>query len=854
MTSLDEFMKRTHGTGLGLAAPAPQPENLSEACSILKSYITKNLPRVIETELIPLCFDISRYETSLIIGGRQGNIASFDLSLQKLTKDTELCSCPIVSIMFALGESLIVCTTQIMSLYIVSFPEMFALLSLPLGPEPIQALPGLGLGSLVVTNCTEKVTVFDLAVISEANGRLPQRNLTMPGPAVCMDVAEDGSIIAFGLMDGGIQLFHCESEALLQRTESLGGKINKICLSQGHKFVAAIVDSIQVIVLSIGSDCQVKFKSQGHKGKISALSFVKDDRYLATGGQDGKILLHDLKVDRPPFLLDLFDYPICCFRPADSHRKLYYSQKAAKIMSWTVPTLSKNARYRKHCAKVTSIVFLSNAYELLSIGLDGLLVLWDCRSDTIQEFFDLHEPLSLVLASSTSKFCVIAAESPKIFRCSLCSYKVNEYSISSPAVAMKFSQDEEFLAVGDKVCRIVIFSVVDMERKWVIKGHTNLITELQFFKDKEMIMSASKDHTLVQWSLKSLDKAGCFYGHLSAVLCMLLFNGDTRVASGAEDGDLIVWTIDGVKMHTIKHSSPVTSVRIAQDGQYLISTERNAVNFWQMANLTLVLQKEIVDAQCVELSGNGRILAVAQNCSICVEENPIKCENIRVVGMSKGSSHKFLNYVLQVLTDSIRSDYLDSYNSWIFTPYLIGIAHLLSYKNKYDILYRSLIECDKKASFCFTINNESPLSINVSRDHKSCIEICLKYLKKEFSAGNTLAYIPLGRCLTEINLLDIPSIPKLYESLLIKDSSTHLPNYCVDGAQLPTICYSDTSFINVESLLSNDLISTHGQSIVFSHSICPLRIETGTMGSIEFSAMQLSGNFQVEVFTAAAAR
>ena len=184
----------------------------------------------------------------------------------------------------------------------------------------------------------------------------------------------------------------------------------------------------------------------------------------------------------------------------------------------------------------------------------------------------------------------------------------------------------------------------------------------------------------------------------------------------------------------------------------------------------------------------------------------------------------------------------------MFTPYNIGIAHILSYKNKFEILYKVLLESQSKAAFSNTVNEENPLSISVFMDHKSCIDICLKYLKKEFFKNNNkLAYVPLGNCLTEINKLHVLSIPKLYKTIFRVDKSIHLPNYCIEGTNLPNIYYADSPLINVEELLPNDSISTHGHSIVFYNSLCPLNIDIGTSGSIDFLESLLNCEYN-EIF------
>ena len=184
----------------------------------------------------------------------------------------------------------------------------------------------------------------------------------------------------------------------------------------------------------------------------------------------------------------------------------------------------------------------------------------------------------------------------------------------------------------------------------------------------------------------------------------------------------------------------------------------------------------------------------------------------------------------------------------MFTPYRLGIAHILAYINRQANLTSALLEAENRASFCSTLNNENPLSISVNLNHKSCIETCLKYLKLEFSKNNNKAYTHLANCLTQLTVLDITSIPKLYDTLFQQNKSLHLPHFCIqEKTTLPSLCHSKDFLVNVEKLLDPECISSHGESIIFYNSLCPLDVDIGTSGSISFLQSLLSCNYP-EVF------
>ena len=315
---------------------------------------------------------------------------------------------------------------------------------------------------------------------------------------------------------------------------------------------------------------------------------------------------------------------------------------------------------------------------------------------------------------------------------------------------------------------------------------------------------------------------------------MIITADENWIVSGSEDGTIIIWNIDNILMHVLQAEGNTCSLYLSEDKTYLIALQEDMLNFWLLDNLNRVFQKNIVNGFSLAVSADEKTIAISEGDSIFIEENPLKSKNIRVVGKNYGSSHKFMNYILEIANDSLRSPHYDIYNHWLFTPYCMGVAHILAYKNRYDTLYPALLEHTNKPPFCNTKGNETPLSISVEMDYKSCIEICLKFLKLEFNKKNKLAYYPLGACITKLNKLDINSIPRLYETLYQRNFSHHLPNFCNHGTELPTLYHSEEFLIKTKNLIPADLISTHGLSIVFYNSLCPIDIENGTAGSIEF--------------------
>ena len=415
MSGLEYIMKRAVGANTVEASKELLPTNLEIATKQIQKYIESNLPKVIEVDFIPYCFDLSRDEDKIVMGGKHGNIAIFDLINLKTIKDVEICSCKITSVNLALDESLIIVTNQVLCLYIIRFPSIEIFQTVPLGPYKLDLRLGLNKDNFFVTNCTEFILFYGLTqIINEED--LYMKTINIGAPATCIDMSDDGSLIAFGLSDKRIKLFHGETETELQATDCFEDDISKICFSQHRCLLGVALKNNKVVVVNIGSVFSIKHTNNYHKGNITAMAFARDDRYLITGAKDSLIIMNDMKLERPPYFLELFDYKILCFRTSQNHQHVYYTQSTNKIMIWKVPILSKKARYRKHTKQVNSVLFIPGSSEIISIGQDCLAVIWDSRNDTFQDVLEFQDPLIKGIVSSTAQFAIMCTGKPSIIR------------------------------------------------------------------------------------------------------------------------------------------------------------------------------------------------------------------------------------------------------------------------------------------------------------------------------------------------------------------------------------------------------------------------------------------------------
>lgn len=115
--------------------------------------------------------------------------------------------------------------------------------------------------------------------------------------------------------------------------------------------------------------------------------------------------------------------------------------------------------------------------------------------------------------------------------------------------ALKFDRDGSRLASGGKDCNIVIWDIIGERGLYSLKGHKNMISELQFLYNEEyqrdLIVSGSTDavSTIKFWDLQTQHCFLTLSGQSEGVWSFVITKDSTRLISGSAGPELRVYSI-----------------------------------------------------------------------------------------------------------------------------------------------------------------------------------------------------------------------------------------------------------------------------------------------------------------------
>jgi WD40 repeat protein len=292
---------------------------------------------------------------------------------------------------------------------------------------------------------------------------------------------------------------------------------------------------------------------------VTALSFYKGDgRILASGDDDKKIIVWNLKEEKPLYppleghtgqILDL------AFSP---HGPLLMSASGSDsfILGWDVQS-GKNLGPREFDGPILSLAF--NPVVKSSLAVAG----WDNR--------------------------VALLGTPPLP--SLRGHNAAVWSVA-------FSPDGKKIASGSQDGTVILWDISPS-----LLGHTKVVRSVAFSPDSKTLASASEDKKIVFWDVKTRQPQSAFLESSENINCMTFSPDGELIASGGGDDVVTLWNVRtrqkvGSPLQGLKEA--VMSVAFSPDGKMVAAGGVNgAIGLWDTTTHKLLQPLPKEHKECV---------------------------------------------------------------------------------------------------------------------------------------------------------------------------------------------------------------------------------------------------------------
>lgn len=282
----------------------------------------------------------------------------------------------------------------------------------------------------------------------------------------------------------------------------------------------------------------------GHALPIGVLDFTTDSRKLASGSQDGTVIVWDVETEKP------------------------------------LVTLTG------HTGFIKGLRFLEDSKTLISGGNDGTVRLWDIDTRT-EQIMKIKLPRFTSALTFSRDGKTIGME----YRSQVRLWNTDTQNFSTPLTGHKshvltvaFSPDDTLLASGSAGGEVILWDVQNRQYLSTLDSHTDQVKAVVFSSDGKKFASASKDGTVHLLDLQTKKKTALLAEPNSSVETLVFSPDSGTLVSAHRDGVVQLWDAN-----TYQHIADFIGARgtmalaFSPDGKTVVTGSRGGlIQLWDV--------------------------------------------------------------------------------------------------------------------------------------------------------------------------------------------------------------------------------------------------------------------------------
>ncbi|WP_310488575.1 hypothetical protein [Chamaesiphon sp. VAR_69_metabat_338] len=282
---------------------------------------------------------------------------------------------------------------------------------------------------------------------------------------------------------------------------------------------------------------------------ISRVAFSADSRWLAAGGQAGKLAIWNCdRADVPPQLVTTIDIDEwieqLVWHPTEPYLAIGYG---AQIEVWDIPTATLKTAWKFDRSSVFDLVWHPDGEYIAAAGDKGGQI-WSAIEPT--------------------------APSEKI-------------AVDTTSLKLAWSPDGRYLAMGNLDRTLTVTDWQQPDEQWTLQGFPGKIRQLAWLNGTALpSLAVASGETIVLWEL-SVDAIAWhglpLEGHQDVVTTTIAHPSEPILVAGGADGYACLWTVDGriEQILTLPILSGFTAIDWQPQALYLATgTHAGTIGIW----------------------------------------------------------------------------------------------------------------------------------------------------------------------------------------------------------------------------------------------------------------------------------
>jgi WD40 repeat protein/serine/threonine protein kinase len=309
-----------------------------------------------------------------------------------------------------------------------------------------------------------------------------------------------------------------------------------------------------------------------HRAAVFSAAFSPDERWIASGSQDGMVTIWDATTGRelPSFQAHKNHVRCVTFSPDGRRLATASWDRTAKVWEFDPHQGQiKNSlpRVLEHQAEVSRVAFSPDGQHFASAADDKIVRVWDAATGDLIFTLPGHAtgPAALAVPGLKGGF-----------------------------PCLTFSPHGQFIASASGDSTLQIWDATTGQEVRTLPGHRAPVWSVTFSRDGKQLASAASDLNtradgeIKVWDAQTAQEIFTFSGHVNKVSDVAFTPDGRRLASAGFDGNVKLWDLaTGQDALTLRgHQGAVRSVAFSRDGNRLVSASHDhTVRVWNATPL-----------------------------------------------------------------------------------------------------------------------------------------------------------------------------------------------------------------------------------------------------------------------------
>lgn len=280
-----------------------------------------------------------------------------------------------------------------------------------------------------------------------------------------------------------------------------------------------------------------------HNAPVKALAFSKDGRWVATGGEDQRIFLWDVKTGELAGTIE----------SQSAVRALEFTDKGELLAACgrDIRLMDGNGRLNRTFSGYTTDIWSMGYHEgtkrITAGSYAKSIRVWDVETGKLAIILEGHEKSCLPVSYSRSGDRIASGSLDKSVRIwdAVSGRELHKMELHTENIfSVCFHPSGKYVASASADKTIRLWRVDDGQILRTYSGHSAAVFDIRFSPDGNHLISCSADQTLILWETASARKLYLFTGHTDRINAVRFSPDGNCIASVSDDQTMRIWTLE----------------------------------------------------------------------------------------------------------------------------------------------------------------------------------------------------------------------------------------------------------------------------------------------------------------------